>query len=201
MSFDRDKNIWVRQKNPSRQHQLQAEEPSAMNASEDDPFGNIPDLTVEDTTELDTRTGSPVRLQPTAETILEDTEKPDDDEDSRPVTREGKGVAYTETSSAPSTLLQVCNVREYETLLSRSLSARIQHANLNPKMLRSNAANNGDPPVLSRCQIRSNQLGDRQTVPVPCRMDDPVVCPSSTEMVTCRFWMMPRRRIIGWSYR
>ncbi|KAG9186662.1 hypothetical protein G6011_09770 [Alternaria panax] len=102
MSFDRDKNIWVRQKNPSRQHQLQQEEPSAMNASEDDPFGNIPDLTVEDTTELDTKAGSPVRLQPTAETILEDTEKLDDDEDSRPVTREGKGVAYTETSSAPS---------------------------------------------------------------------------------------------------
>jgi hypothetical protein len=101
MSFDRDKNIWVRQKNSSRQHQLQ-EEPSGMNASEDDPFGNIPDLTVEDTHEQETKPGSPVRLQPTAETLLEDTEKPDAEEESRPVTREGKGVAYTDTSSAPS---------------------------------------------------------------------------------------------------
>jgi hypothetical protein len=102
MSFDRDKNIWVRQKNPSRQHRLLEDEPSGMNASEDDPFGNIPDLTVEDTHEQDTKAGSPVRLQPTAETILEDTERPDAEEDSRPVTREGKGVAYTDTSSAPS---------------------------------------------------------------------------------------------------
>jgi hypothetical protein len=102
MSFDRDKNIWVRQKSPSRQHQLQEEEPSGMNASEDDPFGNIPDLTVEDMHEQETKPGSPVRLQPTSETIIEDTERPDAEEDSRPVTREGKGVAYTDTSSAPS---------------------------------------------------------------------------------------------------
>ncbi|KAI4614954.1 hypothetical protein J4E80_006460 [Alternaria sp. BMP 0032] len=102
MSFDRDKNIWVRQKSPSRQQHLLEDEPSGMNASEDDPFGNIPDLTVEDTHEQDNKAGSPVRLQPTAETILEDTERPGAEEDSRPVTREGKGVAYTDTSSAPS---------------------------------------------------------------------------------------------------
>jgi hypothetical protein len=102
MSFDRDKNIWVRQKSPSRQHRLLEDEPSGMNGSEDDPFGNIPDLTVEDTHDQDNKAGSPVRLQPTAETILEDTERPDAEEDSRPVTRESKGVAYTDTSSAPS---------------------------------------------------------------------------------------------------
>jgi hypothetical protein len=102
MSFDRDKNIWVRQKSPSRQHRLLEDEPSGMNLSEDDPFGNIPDLTVEDTHDQDNKAGSPVRLQPTAETILEDTERPDAEEDSRPVTRESKGVAYTDTSSAPS---------------------------------------------------------------------------------------------------
>ena len=102
MSFDRDKNIWVRQKSPSKEDRVEQEARSALNESEDDPFGNIPDLTVEDTCQQDTRADSPIRLQPTAETILDDTEKPPDVEEARPATREGNGVAYTETSSAPS---------------------------------------------------------------------------------------------------
>ncbi|KNG51423.1 leucine-rich repeat-containing protein 23 protein [Stemphylium lycopersici] len=102
MSFDRDKNIWVRQKSPSKEHRVQREEPSGMNESEDDPFGNIPDLTVEDVHAQDTRADSPVKLQPTAETIVDDTEKATEEEEERPVTRDGNGVAYTDTSSAPS---------------------------------------------------------------------------------------------------
>ncbi|KAF1837230.1 hypothetical protein BDW02DRAFT_491871 [Decorospora gaudefroyi] len=102
MSFDRTKNIWVRQKSPSKEHRVEEDEPSGMNESEEDPFGHIPDLTVDDTKEQDVRTSSAVRPQPTAETILEDTEKPEPEENGRPVTREGNGIAYTDTSSAPS---------------------------------------------------------------------------------------------------
>ncbi|USP74436.1 hypothetical protein yc1106_01710 [Curvularia clavata] len=102
MSFDRDKNIWVRQKSPCREHRVEKEGRSPMNESEDDPFGNIPDLTVEDTHEQETRADSPTRLQPTAETIVDDTEKQGDEEETRPMTRDGNGVAYTDTSSAPS---------------------------------------------------------------------------------------------------
>jgi hypothetical protein len=109
MSFDREKNIWVRQKSPSKEHGLEQKEPRGMdesvNESEDDPFNNIPDLTVDDHDKHDkhdAKVDSPIRPQPTAETILEDTEKPDFEEAIRPVTREGDGVAYTDTSSAPS---------------------------------------------------------------------------------------------------
>ena len=97
MSFDREKNIWVRQKSPSKQLRLEQKERRGMhesiNESEDDPFGNIPDLTVDDHDKHDVKVDSPIRPQPPAETVLEDTEKPDFDEDRRPVTREGDGVA------------------------------------------------------------------------------------------------------------
>ncbi|KAF1946098.1 hypothetical protein EJ02DRAFT_431017 [Clathrospora elynae] len=102
MSFDRAKNIWVRQRSPSKEHRPAEQEHSGMNESEDDPFGNIPDLTVDETKEQNAKTRSPIRPQPTAETILEDTEKPETEEDGRPVTREGNGIACADTSSAPS---------------------------------------------------------------------------------------------------
>ncbi|KAK1915730.1 hypothetical protein P3342_003543 [Pyrenophora teres f. teres] len=135
MSFDRDKNVWVRQKSPSKQ-QRREEQPSGMNESEDDPFGNIPDLTVEDTYDQDAKTGSPVRLQPTAETILEDTEKPESDEEARPSTREGNGVAYTDTSSAPSKASNFgwsyphpdTRATSWSTQAPRNLSTKIAHA-------------------------------------------------------------------------
>ncbi|KAH7080257.1 hypothetical protein BKA63DRAFT_437249 [Paraphoma chrysanthemicola] len=101
MSFDREQNRWVRQKSPSKEHRRHEEDRSALHDSEDDPFGNIPDLTVDDTKEHEVK-GSPTRTQPTAETILEDTEKPEPEDDGRPVTREGKGTAFTDTSSVPS---------------------------------------------------------------------------------------------------
>jgi hypothetical protein len=102
MSFDREKNMWVRQKSPSKEHRPREEECTGLNDSEDDPFGNIPDLTVDDTNEPQAGSGSPVRPQPTAETILEDTEENVVAEEERPVTRDGKGTAFTDTSSVPS---------------------------------------------------------------------------------------------------
>jgi hypothetical protein len=102
MSFDRDKNIWVRQKSPSKELRPREEEHTGLNDSEDDPFGNIPDLTVDDMKEPQAASGSPVRPQPTAETILEDTEQDIVAEEERPVTRDGKGTAFTDTSSVPS---------------------------------------------------------------------------------------------------
>ncbi|KAL6706829.1 Protein nud1 [Coniothyrium glycines] len=102
MSFDREKNIWVRQKSPSKEHRLQEEEHSCLNESEEDPFGNIPDLTVDEMKECDIESVSRRRTQPTSETVLDDTEKADFEEIDRPVTREGKGINYIDTSSAPS---------------------------------------------------------------------------------------------------
>ncbi|KAF2833173.1 hypothetical protein CC86DRAFT_365135 [Ophiobolus disseminans] len=106
MSFDRENGKWVRQKSPSKEHRCQQEEEedrTGSHDSEDDPFGNIPDLSFDATKEHEARTTSPVRPKPTAETILEDTEKGDlGVEEVRPVTREGKGTTFTDTSSVPS---------------------------------------------------------------------------------------------------
>ncbi len=65
MSFDREKNIWVRQKSPSKEIHREKDDNSGMNESEEDPFDSIPDLTVDETKEQDIKAGSPVRPQPT----------------------------------------------------------------------------------------------------------------------------------------
>jgi hypothetical protein len=103
MSFDRDKNMWVRNKSPSKEHH--PEDVSATNESEEDPFGNIPDLTVDETAEVMLQNqSSPTRPQATAETFLEETEEDVSvhQDLSRPTTRDGKGTAATDTSSVPS---------------------------------------------------------------------------------------------------
>ncbi|KAL5407587.1 hypothetical protein PMIN03_007062 [Paraphaeosphaeria minitans] len=103
MSFDPEKNIWIRQKSPSREHRF-VEEHSGTNESEEDPFGNIPDLTVDETAERMMDKPSPARPQPTAETFLEDTEETPRafDDKARPVTRDGAATVMTDSSSAPS---------------------------------------------------------------------------------------------------
>ncbi|KAF2120507.1 hypothetical protein BDV96DRAFT_564992 [Lophiotrema nucula] len=101
MVFDSDKNIWVRQKSPSKEH-FQPQEHSSAMESEEDPFGNIPDLTVDETVELRMHKASPSRPKATAETLLEETEIEQLVNDPRPVTREGSGIAPTEASSVPS---------------------------------------------------------------------------------------------------
>ncbi|KAF2866851.1 hypothetical protein BDV95DRAFT_552449 [Massariosphaeria phaeospora] len=100
MSFDRQKNMWVRQKGLSKEHHP-TEYPGA-NESEDDPFGNIPDLSVDELAELQMNNASPSRPQATAETFLEDTEVFEPEDEVRPVTREGKATTMTDTSSVPS---------------------------------------------------------------------------------------------------
>ena len=97
MSFDREKNMWVRQKSPSRENHTN--EDVSTNDSEEDPFGNIPDLTVDETVENIRHAESPSRPKPTAETFIEETE---DEDVARPFTREGKGITMTDTSSVPS---------------------------------------------------------------------------------------------------
>ncbi|KAI8936413.1 hypothetical protein NX059_006821 [Plenodomus lindquistii] len=112
MSFDREKNKWVRQKSPSKElRREEEEEHSRWNESEEDPFGHIPDLTVDDINEHKTNGASPTRPQTTVETILEDSasdatvvKEPVKAEvvQPRPVTREGKGINFNDTSSAQS---------------------------------------------------------------------------------------------------
>ena len=83
MSFNREKQIWVRQKSPSKEHQLPEEDHSSMNHSEEDPFNNIPDLSVSETKDNISRTESPAHPHPTAETLLEDD---DAEDEARPTT-------------------------------------------------------------------------------------------------------------------
>ncbi|KAF2276170.1 uncharacterized protein EI97DRAFT_467401 [Westerdykella ornata] len=104
MSFDREKNAWVRNKAASHEHHTNGVA-AASEDSEEDPLGNIPDLTVDETAEIMLKNQeSPSRPQATAETFLEDTEGPIcvPQDDSRPVTREGRVPAPTDTSSVPS---------------------------------------------------------------------------------------------------
>lgn len=112
MSFDREKNMWVRQKSHAKEQvREEQEDHSGWNESEDDPFGHIPDLTIDETKEQKANNISPARPQPTAETMLDDSvsdatvvKEPATIEPTevRPVTREGKGINYTDTSSAQS---------------------------------------------------------------------------------------------------
>lgn len=50
MTFDKEKNIWVKNKSP-RKVQPTVEEPSVLSQSENDPFDDIPDLTVDEAEE------------------------------------------------------------------------------------------------------------------------------------------------------
>ncbi|UPX10893.1 Protein nud1 [Ascochyta rabiei] len=83
MSFNREKKIWVRQKSPSKEHRRPEEDHSSMNQSEEDPFGNIPDLSVSETRDNTAQMESPSYPQPTAETLLDDDEAGDE---ARPMT-------------------------------------------------------------------------------------------------------------------
>jgi hypothetical protein len=85
MSYNREKKIWVRNKSISKQHQIPEEEHSSLNQSqsEEDPFGNIPDLSVSEAKELIGHTTNQAHAQPTAETLLEDDEAEDE---ARPMT-------------------------------------------------------------------------------------------------------------------
>jgi len=100
MSFDREKGIWVKQKEPSREIHPEGES-SAVNASEDDPFGNIPDLTVDETKEMLMKESSPRR--PTSQQQFMDSTQPfESPEKTRPSTRDGRVIPPADTSSAPS---------------------------------------------------------------------------------------------------
>ncbi|KAF3043448.1 hypothetical protein E8E12_008270 [Didymella heteroderae] len=80
MSYNREKKTWVRSKSISKQHQIPEEEHSSLNQSqsEEDPFGNIPDLSVSEAKEFIGQTTIPAHAQPTAETLLEDDEAEDE---------------------------------------------------------------------------------------------------------------------------
>ncbi|KAF2739886.1 hypothetical protein EJ04DRAFT_483319 [Polyplosphaeria fusca] len=101
MSFDRDKNIWIRQKGVSKEHR-HYEDVSGANESEEDPFGNIPDLTVDETAEHFRKNVSPVRPNATVETFVEQSEDVQPLLKERPVTRDGKTIPPADTSSVPS---------------------------------------------------------------------------------------------------
>lgn len=83
MSFNREKKIWVRQKSPSKEHHRPEEEHSSMNHSEEDPFGDIPDLSASEAKDNSAHTETPTYPQPTAETVLDDDEAGDE---ARPTT-------------------------------------------------------------------------------------------------------------------
>lgn len=52
MTFDKEKGKWVRLKSPERKQQEDRGTPASNLASDDDPFNNIPDLTIDEAKEL-----------------------------------------------------------------------------------------------------------------------------------------------------
>jgi hypothetical protein len=85
MSFNHEKRMWVRQKSPSKEYRLGGEEFINMtpSQSEEDPFNNIPDLSVSETGNNSAQVGTTTCLQPTAETLIESDEAEDE---GRPMT-------------------------------------------------------------------------------------------------------------------
>ncbi|ORY06506.1 hypothetical protein BCR34DRAFT_604182 [Clohesyomyces aquaticus] len=98
MSFDHEKNMWIKQKSPAKETRP-ADDINSANESEEDPFGNIPDLSIDDTAEFQSNKVSP--FKPTAETFLEESDFSHNNEE-RPVTQDGKDIPLADTSSAPS---------------------------------------------------------------------------------------------------
>lgn len=101
MSFDREKGIWVKRKSPQKGLK-QFADISTTNESEDDPLGNIPDLTVDEIKELTVNEAS--RHQ-TVQSLPEGSNmRPESKplERQRPETREGKTIPPADTSSVPS---------------------------------------------------------------------------------------------------
>ncbi|KAF2018841.1 hypothetical protein BU24DRAFT_418395 [Aaosphaeria arxii CBS 175.79] len=102
MSFDREKNIWVRQRSITKEVRTDGDLSNTLD-SEEDPFGNIPDLSVDETAEYLMNKNLSARPQATAETFLEDTEVVHEDEEvPRPTTREGQSIPPIDSSSVPS---------------------------------------------------------------------------------------------------
>ncbi|KAF2804841.1 uncharacterized protein BDZ99DRAFT_502290 [Mytilinidion resinicola] len=99
MSFDREKGIWVKSKSPVKEKKYFADI-SSTNESEDDPFGNIPDLTVDEVQEAPTKEPSSKQM-PDGDT-LDERPKPSPQDDVRPETREGKAIPPVDSSSVPS---------------------------------------------------------------------------------------------------
>ena len=96
MNFDHEKGMWVKQRAPSRAHP--PGNTGAANETEDDPLGNIPDLTVDEVRELVTQDGppcGPVSLTGMPPRMLAGAA-------SRSVAREGRAGFPTESSSVPS---------------------------------------------------------------------------------------------------
>lgn len=101
MSFDQEKRIWVKRKSPQKGSK-QFADISTTNESEDDPLGNIPDLTVDEIKELTVKEASmhqTVQSFPGAPNMRPES-KPL--ERQRPKTREGKTIPPIDTSSVPS---------------------------------------------------------------------------------------------------
>jgi hypothetical protein len=91
MSFDREKGIWVKSKSPVKEKRYFADI-SSTNESEDDPFGNIPDLTVDEMHEPSTKEPPPKPIN----------DRPHAQDNARPETREGKAIPPISSSSVPS---------------------------------------------------------------------------------------------------
>ncbi|OCK86454.1 hypothetical protein K432DRAFT_421019 [Lepidopterella palustris CBS 459.81] len=101
MGFDREKGIWVRRKSPAKECK-QFADISATNESEDDPLGNIPDLTVDEIKELTIKYASRNQAVISDTAYLDASINAEPQDKSRPETRDGKVIPPADTSSAPS---------------------------------------------------------------------------------------------------
>ncbi|KAF2199417.1 hypothetical protein GQ43DRAFT_464848 [Delitschia confertaspora ATCC 74209] len=101
MSFDRERGIWVKQKSSSKGHR-RMEDCATPNESEEDPFGNIPDLTVDELRELMMKESAPHKPSVSDVAYLEPAQNCQHQDQGRPATRDGKAIPPADTSSAPS---------------------------------------------------------------------------------------------------
>ncbi|OJD38687.1 conserved leucine-rich repeat protein [Diplodia corticola] len=146
MSFDRDKGIWIRSRNAGGPT---ASANVSHMASEEDPLGNIPDLTVD---EVQERRSIGRKPRP-----LDDLKRPREEDDvffdksaasaspsqpvepssdtARPRTRDGAEIPPSDTNSAPSKFSShfSSSVTQAET---RATSMSERHANYIPKHIR-----------------------------------------------------------------
>ncbi|KAK4494792.1 hypothetical protein PRZ48_014148 [Zasmidium cellare] len=119
MTYDKDKQQWVKAKSPKKQNYGSFLEPPSNITSDDDPFREISDLAVDERKEEEIRkassTGRRLSVQPTAEAEEDLNEKEETVEElaetripsqetvlARPTTRDSNKSRHTYTSSDPS---------------------------------------------------------------------------------------------------
>lgn len=176
MSFDREKGIWVKKRSPKKAGRATGDV-SSITQSDEDPFGNIPDLTVDDAEEIN-RTGISPSRRPTV--VFRESATADDpaanhagqvggdqlQQDSRPQTREGAAI-LVDASSAPSKLSRPTSSESQEETRATSLSEqdtsiRAGKSQIPPQLSHKSPSVGVEDEVEHEIQINEGRNGTRK---------------------------------------